>query len=171
MKFIFLLYYILKINRTMKRRQFISDAMAAAGGAIVLPVIVPSSVLGKNPPGDKINIGQIGFGRIAMTHDLAETLRYDVARIVAVSDYDSKRLAEGKQFIENHYARQTGKQGYVNVKTYGDYRDIIADKSIDAVIISTPDHWHSQPAMEAAIAGKHIYSFCHAFLHGCRSVA
>ncbi len=38
-----------------------------------------------------------------------------------------------------------------------DYRDMLNDKDIDAVMISTPDHWHSQPAMEAAMAGKDIY--------------
>jgi predicted dehydrogenase len=63
----------------------------------------------------------------------------------------------GKQFIESYYAKKTGRAGYLNVKTYDDYREIIADRSIDAVIISTPDHWHAQPAIEAALAGKHIY--------------
>jgi predicted dehydrogenase len=43
------------------------------------------------------------------------------------------------------------------VKQYGDYREMLQDKSVDAVCISTPDHWHAQPAMEAAIAGKDIY--------------
>ena len=47
--------------------------MTAAAGTLIIPTIIPSSVIGKNPPSDKINIGQIGFGRIAMTHDLAET--------------------------------------------------------------------------------------------------
>jgi myo-inositol 2-dehydrogenase/D-chiro-inositol 1-dehydrogenase len=145
------------ITNTMKRRKFISDAAAAAAGTFILPTIIPSSVMGKNPPSDKINIGQIGFGRIAMTHDLDETLKYDVARIVAVADFDSNRAAKGKKFIEDFYTKKTGSSGYVDVKTYGDYREIIADKSIDAVIISTPDHWHSQPAIEAALAGKDIY--------------
>lgn len=121
------------------------------------PEIVPSHVLGKNPPSDKINIGQIGFGRIAMTHDLPETLKYDGARVVAVADFDSNRLGRGKEFIENYYSSAKGKSGYIKVRTYDDYKDIIADKSIDAVIISTPDHWHAQPAIEAALAGKHIY--------------
>ncbi|MBW6501460.1 MAG: Gfo/Idh/MocA family oxidoreductase [Bacteroidales bacterium] len=141
----------------MERRKFISKSMTAAAGAIVLPTIVPSSVFGKNPPSDMINIGQIGFGRIAMTHDLAETMKYDNARVTAVADYDSLRLAKGREFIESFYTRKTGKKGYVNVTTYADYHDIIADKGIDAVIISTPDHWHSQPAIEAALAGKDIY--------------
>jgi myo-inositol 2-dehydrogenase / D-chiro-inositol 1-dehydrogenase len=141
----------------MKRRKFISGSIAAAAGTIITPTIIPSSVIGKNPPSDKINIGQIGFGRIAMTHDLPDTMKYDVARVVAVADFDSNRVARGKQYIENYYTKKTGKAGYVTVKTYGDYREIIADKSIDAVIISTPDHWHSQPAIEAALAGKDIY--------------
>jgi len=85
----------------MKRRKFISKTMTAAAGSIILPNIIPSSVIGKNPPSDMINIGQIGFGRIAMTHDLEETLKYDIARVVAVADFDSNRLAKGKQFIGN----------------------------------------------------------------------
>jgi predicted dehydrogenase len=141
----------------MKRRKFITGSLTAAAGTFIMPTIVPSSVFGKNAPSEKINIGQIGFGRIAMTHDLAETLGFDSARVVAVADFDSNRAAKGKQFIENYYTKKTGNAGYVNVKTYGDYHDILADKSIDAVIISTPDHWHAQPAIEAALAGKDIY--------------
>lgn len=141
----------------MKRRKFITNSMTAAAGAFILPTIIPSSVIGKNPPSDKINIGQIGFGRIATGHDQAETLKYDIARVVALAEFDSRRAALGKKFVEDFYTKKTGKAGYVNVKTYGDYHDLIADKSIDAVIISTPDHWHAQPAMEAALAGKDIY--------------
>jgi myo-inositol 2-dehydrogenase/D-chiro-inositol 1-dehydrogenase len=92
-----------------------------------------------------------------MTHDLPETLNYDVARVVAVADFDSVRAAKGKQFIEDFYSMKTGNKNYVNVRTYGDYHEVLADNSIDAVIISTPDHWHAQPAIEAALAGKDIY--------------
>jgi len=141
----------------MKRRLFIKNSVTAAAGSFIFPTIIPASVIGKNPPSDKINIGQIGFGRIAMTHDLQDTLPFDMARVVAVADFDSKRLASGKKFIEEFYAKLTGKSDYVNVRTFGDYRGIIDDKGIDAVIISTPDHWHAQPAIEAALAGKAIY--------------
>jgi predicted dehydrogenase len=102
-------------------------------------------------------VAQIGFGRIAMGHDLAETLRFDQARIIAVADLDSNRAAKGKQFIEDYYNRQTGSKEAVNVKSYGDYREMLLRKDIDAVMISTPDHWHSQPAIEAALAGKDVY--------------
>ena len=120
------------------------------------PTIVPASVFGKNAPSNKINIGQIGCGRIAREHDLPGTWQHDSARIVAISDVDSKRMKEGKELVEKYYTQKMGAP-YLNVKQYADYHDMLADKEIDAVIISTPDHWHSQPAMEAALAGKHIY--------------
>ena len=141
----------------MERRDFLKNSTAVMAGTIILPTIVPSTVFGENAPSNKINIAQIGFGRIAMTHDLAETLRYDEARIIAVADLDSNRVDKGKQFIEDYYARKTGSKEAVNVKTYGDYREMLLNKDIDAVMISTPDHWHSQPAIEAALAGKDVY--------------
>jgi len=141
----------------MERRNFLKNSAATAAGAMVLPTILPSSVFGKNAPNDKINIGQIGFGRIAMSHDLAETLKFDEARIIAVADLDSNRVAKGKQFIEDYYSKKTGSKSAVYVKTYDDYREMLLNKDIDAVMISTPDHWHSQPAIEAALAGKDVY--------------
>ncbi|SMD43285.1 Predicted dehydrogenase [Aquiflexum balticum DSM 16537] len=139
----------------MKRRKFIKTTSMATT-ILGFPTIVPASVFGKNAPSNKINIGQIGCGRIAREHDLPGTWQHDVARIVAVSDVDSKRMREGKELVEKYYTEKMGTP-YLNVKQYGDYHEMLADKDIDAVIISTPDHWHSQPAMEAALAGKHIY--------------
>jgi myo-inositol 2-dehydrogenase / D-chiro-inositol 1-dehydrogenase len=139
----------------MERRDFMKKS-AVAAAAFGFPTIVPASVFGKNAPSNKINIGQIGCGRIARDHDLPGTWRHEVARIVAVSDVDSKRMADGKKYIEDYYTKKLGSR-YMDVKQYGDYREMLLNKDIDAVIISTPDHWHSQPAMEAALAGKHIY--------------
>jgi len=139
----------------MERRDFMKKS-ALATAAFGFPTIVPASVFGKNAPSNKINIGQIGCGRIAREHDLPGTWRHDVARIVAVSDVDSKRMADGKKLVEEYYTKKLGEK-YMDVKQYGDYREMLLNKDIDAVIISTPDHWHSQPAMEAALAGKHIY--------------
>lgn len=141
----------------MKRRTFIDKAVKATAMGIVLPTIVPSYVFGKNAPSNKINIGQIGCGRIARDHDLAETLKHDVARIVAACDVDRNRMEDGKRLIDGFYAKKTGNNNYMDTKMYDDYREMLLNKDIDAVLISTPDHWHSQPAMEAALAGKHIY--------------
>lgn len=141
----------------MKRRMFIKRTAATAMGAAVFPAIVPSSVFGKNAPSNKIHIGQIGCGRIARDHDMAETIKYDKAQFVAVCDVDSKRLADGKKYVDEYYAKRTGQDSYSNVKTYENYIDMLADKNIDAVIISTPDHWHAEPAIRAALAKKDIY--------------
>jgi len=140
----------------MKRRHFLKNTLAGTAGLIAVPAIVPASVLGKSAPSNKINIGQIGCGRIARGHDLAQTLKYDSARIIAVSDLDKNRLKDGKVFIEDYYNKKPGSK-YINVKMYDDYREMLLNPDIDAVIISTPDHWHARPAMEAALAGKDIY--------------
>ena len=142
------------------RRKFLKDTFKLTAGTVALnsfPAIVPFSVFGKNAPSNKINIGQIGCGRIARTHDLVETFKYDQAHIMAIADLDRNRLQLGKKLVEGWYTKKTGNENYVDIKTYEDYHELLANKDIDAVIISTPDHWHAQPAMEAALAGKHIY--------------
>ncbi len=141
----------------MKRRNFLKNTMATTAGAIIVPTIVPSTVFGKTAPSNKIQLGQIGCGRIATSHDMAELLKYDQARYIAVCDLDKNRLAYGKKRVEDVYNKQTGSDNAVDVKMYDDYRELLLNKDIDAVAISTPDHWHSQPAMEAALAGKDIY--------------
>jgi predicted dehydrogenase len=142
------------------RRTFLKNTGTITLGAMTysaFPTIVPSSVFGKNAPSNKINVAQIGCGRIASTHDLPDTFRFDVARIMAIADVDKVRQQKGKQLVEGWYAKKTGQSNYIDVKLYDDYREMLLNKDIDAVIISTPDHWHAQPAIEAALAGKHIY--------------
>ncbi len=135
------------------RRRFLG-----AAGAFAFPAIVPATAFGQSAPSNHIRVAQIGCGRIARAFDFPGVLRHhDTARIVAVCDLDSLRLADGKEFVEQAYTRSLGAGKFEPVKTYADYRDLLADRSIDAVVISTPDHWHAQPAMEAALAGKDIY--------------
>ncbi len=146
-----------KQTNIVTRRKFIKTTVIGAAGTIVIPTIVPSSVFGKNAPSNKINIGAIGNGRISRTHDMTETLKYDFARIIGVCDVDSKRAVDGKAYVEKYYEGKTGNKNYIDVKPYTDYRELLLNKDIDAVLISTPDHWHSQIAIEAALSGKHIY--------------
>ncbi len=141
----------------MKRRNFLKNASAATAGAIIVPTIVPSSVFGKNAPSDKIQLAQIGCGRIARSHDMYDLFRYENARFVAVCDLDKNRVIDGKKLVEDTYNKKYGSNNAVDVKMYEDYREILLRSDIDAVVISTPDHWHSQPAIEAALAGKDIY--------------
>jgi predicted dehydrogenase len=141
----------------MRRRKFLGTYVKGLAGVMILPGIIPACTNRKGSPNNKINIAQIGCGRIARVHDLPEVLKYDVARVVACCDVDIKRAGEGRQFIMDWYAANKEKKNYIDVKVYQDYREMLEDKSIDAVVISTPDHWHAKPAVDAALAGKDIY--------------
>ncbi len=120
------------------------------------PTIVPTNVLGKDAPSNKINIGAIGVGRISRDHDMAETLKYDQARIMAVCDVDSKRMEDGKKYVNEYYSKKMG-QSYDGVKMYGSHEELLLNKDIDAVLISTPDHTHAYLGIHAVEAGKDVY--------------
>jgi len=137
------------------RRRFLT---ASLGGAIGFPAIVPARVFGKSAPSNLIQVAQIGCGRIARGSEIAAVLRHsELARLVAVCELDTIRMDDARKLIETSYDKKFGSGKYIKLKTYGDYREMLQDKSIDAVCISTPDHWHAQPAIEAALAGKDIY--------------
>jgi predicted dehydrogenase len=141
------------------RRSFLATAGSGVLASSTLgaaPAIVPASVLGASSPANRINIGAIGTGRISRGHDMPGVWKHDTARIVAVCDLDSKRVAEAKQLVNEQYTKATGKP-YDGVKTFSDYRELLADPDIDAVLISTPDHWHSIIAIHAVQAGKDVY--------------
>jgi len=120
------------------------------------PTIVPASVFGKNAPSNRLNIGAIGVGRISRDHDMAETIKYDNARIMAVCDLDIKRLADGKKYVNDYYSKKMGKP-YDGVTMYSDHREMLLNKDIDGVLISTPDHSHAYLGIHAVEAGKDVY--------------
>lgn len=140
----------------MKRRDFLIKSALTGAGVAAAPFLIPSSVFSRPAPSDKINIAQIGFGRIAKGHDLPLTIKHPSARIVAVADVDLKRAQAGQEWIKNWYL-ENRKEKQVEIRVCQDYRELLLDKNIDAFIISTPDHWHAQPAIEAALAGKDVY--------------
>ena len=141
----------------MERRNFIKKTSVASATTFLAPTILPSGIFGKTTANKKINIGQIGCGRIARDHDMPGVMQYDNARLIAVCDVDSKRMNDAKILVETYYNKKLGSNKVVDVKMYGDYKELLENKDIDAVVISTPDHWHAQPAIEAALAGKDIY--------------
>jgi len=119
----------------------------------MFPAIIPARVLGANAPSKKINILQIGCGRIAHAMDIPGLLRQDTARIIAVCDLDSIRLKDARDSVQGYYTRRGIS---ISVTAYGDYREALQRRDIDAVAISTPDHWHSELVVAAALAGKDI---------------
>lgn len=140
-------------KRQFTRREFARLSLLGAG-AIALPNIIPARLFGADAPSNKINILQIGCGRIGLSMDLPGIIRDDRVRVIAVCDVDSIRAADAKRVVEELYAKR-GVQ--IEVATYGDYHEALQRSDIDAVSISTPDHWHAQPVVEAALAGKDIY--------------
>lgn len=134
----------------MTRRDFVKTAACAAA----FPTIVPARVLGKDAPSNTLQLAQIGCGRIAQSMDVAGFLRVKGARVIAACDLDATRLAAMRGLVESHYAK-TGRPG--TVVCAHDFHDLLSRADVDAVSISTPDHWHAQIAVEAAFAKKDVY--------------
>lgn len=129
-------------------------AVRGGVGLAVLPNIIPARLLGADAPGKKITVAQIGCGRMGRS-DMGNVMNESLARVVAVCDLDSRRLAAGRKMAEVYYSTQG--EGRVNIKTFHDYRDVLASPEIDAVVVTVPDHSHARLAIDAALAGKHIY--------------
>ncbi len=130
------------------RRTFLSNALKASA-LFAMPTIVPASVFGSNAPSNRINVAGIGTGRISRGHDMPGVWKHAHAQLVAVCDLDAKRVLEGKQLVNDYYSKRDGKP-FDGVKTYTDYSELLQNKDIDAVLISTPDHTHAMVGVAAA---------------------
>ena len=141
--------------RPVSRRDFLKTS-AAVGAGLALPMIVPASVFGAAAPSERIAVGCIGVGRMG-NGDLGEALGLPQVQVVAVCDLDAKRAQLARKRVESTYAKRSSGGEYKGCAVYGDFRELVARGDIDAVQISTPDHWHALPALEAAWAGKDIF--------------
>ena len=134
----------------MNRRDFLLSSAAFAA-----PMILAPGCATKFAANGRVNVAVIGYGRIAHTMDVPRTLVYtDLCRFVAVCDLDAKRREYGKSCIEKLYAEKGIRQ---TVETYADYRKMLLDPSIDAVMLCIPDHQHAIVASACLIAKKHIW--------------
>jgi predicted dehydrogenase len=141
------------------RRRFLKDAgrgVVGAGLAAGFPAIVPASVFGASAPSNRINVGAIGTGRISRGHDLPGIWQHETARVMAVCDLDRRRADDARDLVNRHYSEATGKP-YDGVTVYTKYRELLANPDVDAVVVSTPDHWHALIAIDAVQAGKDVY--------------
>ncbi len=146
-------------KQNIGRRKFLTDSAKAAIGtgiAFSFPSIVPASVFGRNAPSNRINVAAIGTGRISRGHDMPGVWQHDFAQIMAVCDVDALRAEDGKKLVNEYYSKKNGTP-YDGVKVYSNYKELLLNKDIDAVIISTPDHSHAMIGVAAAKAKKHIY--------------
>ncbi|MCB1125344.1 MAG: Gfo/Idh/MocA family oxidoreductase [Verrucomicrobiae bacterium] len=137
------------------RRQFLKKSLLTATALVSAPVFAPPGILGQNAPNSRIGVAFLGLGRQAYHANLLPFLASPETQVVALCDVDQWRLQQGLQRVENHYSvnRPTGYRGCL---TTGDFRDVLARSDVDAVMISSPDHWHAVMAVAAAKAGKHV---------------
>lgn len=125
------------------RRSFLGKSSAAVAGAFAAPMILPSRVFGAN---DRIAIGAIGV-RNQGAGNVKKFLAAG-ADVVAVCDVDSKVAAAAAEIVSAKGPTP---------KIYSDYRQLLEEKGIDAVVITTPDHWHALMTIDACKAGKDVY--------------
>jgi predicted dehydrogenase len=134
------------------RRAILQHGSGAALGAFSLPHLVPASVLGQGAPGapsDRIRLGLIGCGGQGK-YDLRGHLGARGVQCVAVCDVQEKRRLDAKAMADKQ-------NGTTDCAAYADFRELLARRDVDAVLIATQDHWHAVIAVAAAKAGKDMY--------------
>jgi predicted dehydrogenase len=166
---------MMKISK-INRRNFLKRATSAALGITCFPYIVPSSALGKAgniAPSDRITMGSIGVGGMG-TNNMRAFLAQPDVQVVAVCDVTEASNEYGhwykkgwkgawfgrepaRKIVDDYYTQKNKSSQYKGTAAYIDFRDLLARDDIDAVCITTPDHWHAIPVIMAAKTGKHIY--------------
>lgn len=146
------------LDKVISRRSFIGRT-ALATGALASPMIIPASARGADghiAPSNRITVGQIGRGIMGRGH-ISHLAQNPSVELVALCDVDKTRLDEGMEQIAAFYAEQTANGTYKGCTAYNDYRELLARDDIDAVLIATPDHWHTPQSIHAAESGKDVY--------------
>jgi len=134
------------------RRQFLRGAVAAAGGVLVAPYVIPGAALGKNGavvPSEQITLGGIGIGNRG-SYDLGCFLREPDVRFLAICDVKDARRKAVKKMADSKYGNE-------DCAMYRDFRELLAQPDIDAVLIATGPNWHATASITAAKAGKDVY--------------
>jgi predicted dehydrogenase len=127
-------------NEIVPRRKFLKETLTTIA---VSGVLAPSKVLGAN---DRIRLGAIGVGGRSRKTLVPIHQKQPDTEFVAICDV-----------YEPHLLRTASENGMKNVKQVSDYRAILDDKTIDAVVIGAPDHWHAKMVSDAVAAGKDVY--------------
>jgi predicted dehydrogenase len=132
------------MKTSMTRRSFLTRTSTAALG-LGLSARVMSRAQGAN---DKVVMGIIGAGGMGRSN-LSGLLKVPGVEFAAVCDVDKAQQDKALEILK--------KAGQPDPKVYGDFREVLDRKDIDAVLIATPDHWHAIPFIAACEAGKDIY--------------
>jgi predicted dehydrogenase len=134
------------------RRQFLKTSAVFAA-----PLILPRRVWSADTaPSKRLTVGCIGMGKMMKGH-LGNLIGRDDVQVLAVCDVDTTRREAAKKRVDDAYAKKEDAASYKACDAYNDFREVIARKDIDFVVIATPDHWHAFIAIAAVRAGKDVY--------------
>ncbi|MFN7770422.1 MAG: Gfo/Idh/MocA family protein [Planctomycetaceae bacterium] len=132
------------------RRQFLQSAAAASLAWAARPAQARAAA------NNRLTLGFIGVGTMGRYH-LGAFLGRDDVEVIAVCDVVQERTNSAREMVEGRYAERKKSGDFRGVKGFNDFRELLGQSGLDAVVIATPDHWHVQPAILAARAGKHVY--------------
>ena len=145
------------------RRSFLKTASVG----VITPSMVSSTVLGASAPSNRINVALIGAGNQSRV-DLPAVMNFDDVQVLAICDVNrgSHGYARPQDFLGREpvrdkvnafYAEKKRSGQYQGCDAYSDFRDVLARRDIDAVMVILPDHWHALVTMLACRAGKDVY--------------
>jgi|ETNmetMinimDraft_30_1059905.scaffolds.fasta_scaffold17920_2 predicted dehydrogenase len=137
----------------ISRRNFLNTALAAT-----LPSAIPGvwSADRQVSASNRITLGFVGTGSHGTGVNLRSFLHHSDAQVVALCDVDAKRLNSAHQIVLKHYGQKARGGTFKGCFTTGDWREIVARDDVDAVVVSTPDHWHVLPSLAAVRSGKDV---------------
>ncbi len=134
------------------RRRFLQSSALLVAAPLILPSRVWSQA---TAPSKRLTIGCIGMGKQMKGH-LGNFIGRDDVQVLAVCDVDTTRREAAKKRVDDAYAKKEG-ETYKACDATSDFREVIARKDIDIIVIATPDHWHAYIAIAAVRAGKDVY--------------
>lgn len=147
---------------TSSRRQFLQDSSLAVGTGVLLNQLADTA---RAQASERVRVGIMGAGGRALSLINSFAANKSV-EVVAIADLDASRLPKGLEAAEKLQGKKP--------RSESDFRKLIDDKSIDALVIGTPDHWHAIPTILACQAGKDVYvekPDSHNIVEGMRMVA
>lgn len=140
----------MKTTRHVSRRTFVKSGLAGVLAAAVAPQFLPSRLFGRTAPSNRIALGCVGLGMHGHGVNLLSFLQEDDCVVRAVCDVFADRTEISRAAVDEHYGNR-------DCATTGDFRELFARPDLDAVVISTPDHWHVPMALLALDAGKAVF--------------
>jgi len=140
----------MKVTPRLTRRSFLKSGVAGMVASAIAPQFVPSRVLGQNAPSKRVTLGCIGVGAHGHAVNLMSFLQEDDCVVRVICDVQRARREKSRDEVNKKYGNR-------DCQTLVDFRELLARPDIDAVVISTPDHWHVTMALMALEAGKMVF--------------